>query len=91
MPIKAEIALCRKRVKNDVYDPVSSLQYRWCVAGSWKLIVPHTPNVPDGQPELYQLQDDPHEARNLASSNPKQAQRLERLIDDWWPVAGATD
>jgi arylsulfatase A-like enzyme len=47
--------------------------------GNWKLIE----NYEDGSIELYNLEKDPSETRNLASSEPKIAARLKNLLDKW--------
>ena len=60
----------------NIHDPVSSLRYRWVVAGDWKLIVPHRPNEPGGAVELFDLNRDPGETKNLASAEPRQVERL---------------
>ena len=70
----------------DIDEPASSLEYRWCIEGRWKLIVPSAANVPDGQPELYDLDADPHETKNLAEANPDRVAGLRDLIDAWWPA-----
>ena len=77
----------------DVDDPAASLLYRWCIEGRWKLVVTHTgrlgraaalhPNL-GRAPELYDLERDPHETRNLAEANPDVARRLLAKLDGWW-------
>jgi uncharacterized sulfatase len=61
--------------------PADGLQYRWCVDGHWKLIVPAKGALPV---ELYNLQSDPHETQNVAADHPEEAQRLNRQLDAWW-------
>ncbi len=68
----------------DIHDPVSSLKYRWCIKGDWKLILPDTANVPDGQVELYNVVADPFEKKNKAQAEPDRVARLRGLIDNWW-------
>jgi arylsulfatase A-like enzyme len=70
----------------NIHDPVSSLRYRWVVAGNWKLIVPHRPNEPAGAVELFDLNRDPGETKNLASAEPRQVERLQAWLDEWWPT-----
>ena len=70
----------------DVRNPASSLEYRWCIEGRWKLIVPNPANVPGGQTELYDVIADPHETENLAAKDPDRAARIRGLIDAWWPA-----
>ena len=68
----------------DVERPAANLQYRWAIADKWKLIVPHHANVPNGQIELYNLDADPFETRNLAEERPAVVTRLRQQIDRWW-------
>jgi uncharacterized sulfatase len=70
----------------DVDDPASSLDWRWCVEGPWKLILPEARNMPDGPVELYNVIDDPYEKQNLATAQPDRVARLRELIDGWWPA-----
>ncbi len=70
----------------DIEKPAANLMYRWGIEGRWKLIVPHFRNVPDRQAELYDLEVDPHETRDLLVEQPERAARLRALIDAWWPV-----
>ncbi|NOX56800.1 MAG: sulfatase [Planctomycetes bacterium] len=79
----------RKAIFGEIYahdvaeigNPAASLQYRWCISGRWKLILPADASEPV---ELYELQADPHETRNLARSHPDVVERLRRLTDEWW-------
>ncbi|MDP7018080.1 MAG: sulfatase [Pirellulaceae bacterium] len=68
-------------------DPVASLRFRWAIEGKWKLIVPHAGRVPDGEVELFDLEADPHEKRNLAPDHGERVERMTTLIDDWWNVS----
>ncbi len=68
----------------DIHAPASSLEYRWCIEGPWKLLVPNAANVPDGGVELYDVLADPHEERNLADGSPDRVAHLRALIDAWW-------
>ena len=63
----------------DIDVPATSLQYRWCIEGRYKLIVPN-----DGGPELYDILADPHEEKNLAAANPPVVGRLSKSLDAWW-------
>ncbi|MFW6108318.1 MAG: sulfatase [bacterium] len=71
----------------DIHKPASSLLWRWCIAGRWKLCVPHPANLPRQSPELYDILADPHEKQNLAARHPQQVARLSALIDQWWRPA----
>jgi len=69
----------------DIDDPAVNLQYRWCVEGPWKLIVPG-PLAETNDRELYNVQADPLEAQDLASQQPDVVARLTKEIDQWWPA-----
>ena len=68
----------------DINKPGANLQYRWVIDGTWKLIVPHEPNVKDGKPELYDLSKDPTEKDNLAAKQPQKVKDLTKKLDGWW-------
>ncbi len=70
----------------DVDHPASSLQYRWCIEGNWKLILPNPRLLPDARPELYDLEADPREDDDLAERRPQVVERLTKQIEQWWPV-----
>jgi uncharacterized sulfatase len=70
----------------DVHSPAANLQYRWVIAGTRKLIVPHAPNITGGKPELYDLAADPDEKVNLAERQPGQVAELTRTLDAWWKL-----
>jgi uncharacterized sulfatase len=72
----------------DIQRPITSLQFRWIIEGHWKLIDPHRANVPHRAPELYDLQHDPHELRDLASAQTDRVAAMTRSLDNWW---NATD
>ena len=66
----------------DIHRPATSLKYRWCIEGDWKLIVP----AMDGElPELYNVVADPGESKNLAGVEPQRVAAMGRAIDHWWP------
>jgi uncharacterized sulfatase len=66
----------------DLDDPRAGLQYRWCIDGWWKLILPN--NGQDA--ELYHLKSDPAETKNLAAEKPEEVRRLTEKINSWWPL-----
>ena len=70
----------------DVGVASSSLMYRWCIRGRWKLIVPQAANVPDSSPQLYDLVADPHEKKDLAAGQSDRVKGMLQRIDDWWPA-----
>jgi uncharacterized sulfatase len=65
----------------DVDDPAKGVQSRWCISNHDKLILPRLKSQPV---ELYDLQTDPHETRNLASEHVDRVQRLTAKTDAWW-------
>lgn len=72
----------------DIERPTQGLEHRVALSYPWKLIVPHTPNVPEGELELYNLAEDPHEKRNLASEYPDRAAQMQEVLSAWWsPVS----
>ena len=84
----------------DLHNPVANLKYRTVVReDGWKLIEPYEPNrsvtlTINGMtagwmflgPELYNVREDPREAKNLIRERPKIAEELRLLLDTWWPV-----
>ena len=67
----------------DIAHPETSLLYRWCIAGDWKLILPR---AADETPELFNLADDPFEEMNRAGGEWNRVEGMKRLIDAWWRV-----
>lgn len=63
----------------DLDKPVVNLTHRWVRAGDWKLIVPV-----EGQPELFNVAQDPHEAKDLAGQQPERVKELTKQVDEWW-------
>ena len=66
-----------------VNDPGASLQHRIVLTHPWKLIDPEPANEP-GQPELYNIFEDPFETNNLAGKHPELVARLKASLDNWW-------
>lgn len=81
----------------NIDDPSASLLYRWCISGSWKLILFY-----DGQtgrnarihardslkPELYNLSEDPFEQHDLADEHAEIVARLTQELQEQWEPAG---
>ncbi len=63
----------------DVDRPALNLTHRWVREKDWKLIVPQ-----EGRPELYQVERDPHEVKDLAAAEPARVEALRRRLDAWW-------
>ena len=47
--------------------------------------LPHKPSTNATEPELYNLTKDPHETQNLAKTNPHQAKRLAKQLNELLP------
>lgn len=68
----------------DLDRPARSLRWRWILSGDWKLIMPAEWNEPVGRPELYRVDEDPNESRDLAVTQPRRVRRMLRQLDNWW-------
>ena len=74
-------------------NPDDTLQYLWCIDGDWKLLLRyhgkdttryrnvHTWDT--ARIRLFNLKDDPHEKKDLASSHPDKAKQLKAKIEAW--------
>lgn len=67
------------------YHPGGSTPYAAIRAGDWKLIQYYE----DGRHELFNLNDDPSEATNLAGQQPDRVQDLARKLFNWQGSVGA--
>lgn len=60
---------------------------RTIISGKWKLIYfpdPHTRSlVKNALFELYDIEEDPGETRNLADAHPKVVERLKKKLFEW--------
>ncbi|HIQ19623.1 MAG TPA: sulfatase [Planctomycetes bacterium] len=70
----------------DIHRPASSLQFRWCIDGWWKLIQPDPTNAPEAEVALYDLKDDPHENHNLTAQHKDRVTQMQAMLDRWWPA-----
>lgn len=68
----------------DVSQPTQSLQYRIAINYPWKLIVPDPRTMPEAEVELFNIQEDPHETRNLAKEETARLTEMARVLDEWW-------
>jgi len=78
-------------------DPLTTLQYRWCISGDWKLLLRShgsdttryaTIHAWDEVPaRLWNLREDPGETNNLLLEHPEVAADIRARIDGWLPVA----
>ena len=79
-------------------NPDDTLQYLWCVDGDWKLLLRYhgkdttryrNVHIWDtASIRLFNLKDDPHEKKDLASSHPDKTQQLKEKIEAWHWVNG---
>jgi len=90
--------VCGEGFTHDVADlekPDASLLTRWCVSGQWKLILSwdttpdryafvHAGN--ERAPQLYNLEQDPAEKRNVAADHPKIVAELGEKLSQVWKV-----
>jgi arylsulfatase A-like enzyme len=67
----------------DLHKAAPNLRWRWLLDDGWKLIVP-APQNETGDPELYRVQEDPREEKNLAAAHPDRVQSLRAKLDAWW-------
>jgi len=75
---------CFTHNSNDLDIPSKSLRWRWIIDGNSKLIVPNPSIEPKEKSELYQLDTDPMEMRNLADSEKAKVFDLHAKLDGWW-------
>ena len=67
----------------DLDNPAKSLRFRYIVAGKWKLIVPAALE-PKAKIELFDIEADPLEQKNLAEESPDRVRELRERLDAWW-------
>jgi uncharacterized sulfatase len=64
----------------DIDRPEPGLEYRWCIAGQWKLVE----SADRKTQELYHVTADPREERDLAAAEPQRVKALnERIRAEW--------
>jgi arylsulfatase A-like enzyme len=90
--------LCGESYSHDIADldhHETSLQYRWCIEGRWKLILSydcppdrysfvHAAN--ERTPQLFDIESDPHEKQNLAGEHPEVVGKLAANMQETWHV-----
>ena len=74
---------CFTHNSNDLDTPSKSLRWRWLIDGNKKLIVPNR-DLESGNEELYQLDSDPSEEKDIADANPSTVLALKTKLDLWW-------
>lgn len=75
---------CFTHNSNDLDVPAKSLRWRWVIDGNTKLIIPNPSVESTEKIELYQLDTDPTEIRNLADSEKTRVADLQAKLNDWW-------
>ena len=66
-------------------DPAANLQNRYVIDGAWKLIAWFDPKEnATVRRELFNVVQDPVEARDLAADQPAKVKELEAKLDAWW-------
>ncbi|MEM1354146.1 MAG: sulfatase [Planctomycetota bacterium] len=68
----------------DILDPAANLLYRWRLDGPWKLIEPNAARLPDEQPQLFNILEDPAEQNDLAQEHPDIVAKLKQQINASW-------
>ena len=82
----------------DIAQPTSSILYKIALTKKWKLIYPNHVNIKKDattdeeritgfyskQTELYDLQNDPDEERNVAALHPDIVKEMLSSINEWW-------
>lgn len=75
----------------DIENPQASLLYRWVIRDHDKLLLtydgaPGKMKYPaqSGEPQLFDLKNDPGEKMNLASNDPVLVKELTGLLDQWY-------
>lgn len=76
---------CFTHNANNLDVPKENLRWRWAIREKWKLIIPNPSIEKEGVIELYDLEADPTEERNLAGSNRDLVEQLGTELDHWWP------
>jgi len=75
---------CFTHNSNDLDIPEKSLRWRWMIDGNTKLIVPNNTIEVKADTELYQLDSDPTEVRNLAELQKEKVLELTKKLNQWW-------
>jgi uncharacterized sulfatase len=68
----------------NVHQPEQSREHRWVIEGWWKLILPEATNPEKKSAELYDLEHDPTEERDLAANQAERVKALTQAIDTEW-------
>ena len=90
--------VCGESFSHDVADLTNhetSLQYRWCIDGKWKLILSYDAPadrysfvhaVNERNPQLFDVESDPYEKVNVAAEHPEEVRKLAAHLQETWHV-----
>jgi uncharacterized sulfatase len=79
----------------DLKKHETSLQYRWCIEGKWKLILSYEAPadrysfvhaVNERNPQLFNVEADTHEKVNVAADHPDEVRKLAAHLQETWLV-----
>ena len=79
----------------DINNPEASLLFRWCITDKWKLLLTYDGEVnryqsthprTEKRPQLFDLDADPAELKNVAADHPKLVASMAAQIENWYPV-----
>jgi len=87
LALRARTALygeCHTHDFVDLHAAAPNLRWRWILQDGWKLILP-APQNEKGGAELYFVNDDPREEKNLADTEIARVANLRFQLDAWWP------
>jgi uncharacterized sulfatase len=79
----------------DIDNPEASLLFRWCITGKWKLLLTYDGEVnryqsthprTEKRPQLFDLDADPEELKNVAADYPERVASLAAQIENWYPL-----
>jgi len=81
---KERKAIYAECYSHDFQSIESSLYHRIIITRPWKLILTDPGYDPGRGPELYELEEDPHEWENQAGEHPELVKELSTRIETWW-------
>ena len=79
----------------DINKPEASLLFRWCITDKWKLLLTYDGEVnryqsthprTERRPQLFNLDADPSELKNVAADHPERVASMAAKIEDWYPL-----
>ncbi len=82
--LKARDLIFAENYAHDFSTIDSSLYHRIAIDMPYKLILPDPNNQPDDEIELFNIVEDPHERKNLATTNSEKVDELTGKIESWW-------